>query len=605
MPRPISTPAARKSACVDFETYYDDEFSVVSLGIRKYMEHPMFDPYLVAIHGDGIEYVGEPDEFDWSLLNGYDILAHNAAFDEAIWQFHGKRRWAPKSQLGPWYCTADLSAFHGLGRSLKSAVKNCFGEELSKDVRNRMKGVRWSTLPEAEREEWKRYAGSDALWSYRLWQKLGAEWPESERALSDITRRMGWRGITLDMPLLDENQLILKNRADALLAQIPFVNENTTPAARKAFNDACTAAGVPPPTTRSQKSEEWTTWLETYGEKVPWAPAVAEYQRVNRMLKLYETLLLRVLSSGRFSFGKKYYGAHTGRWSGDAGFNMENLNRDALHGTDIRNVFMPADGHVMISSDLSQIEPRVLAWRAGETDFLDACRNGISPYVAHGLKTGRVSDPVAFEKAREEKGSPEKAAYSGLKAEVLLLGYGGGAATFMRSAAVYGIQPTLEEAEGIVAAFRAGRPLVVKLWRELERQWYTQRTLVGTGREIRLPLPSGRVLRYFHPRVTEREATAKTSLDDRVWGKLYGGKLTENWVQAVARDVLADMLLRIARYEWIVPLLTVHDEIVVEVPEYRAQEALEIIRKEMSTPPAWALDLPVACSAKIIPCYEK
>lgn len=602
--RPKVTPSALKVACVDFETYYNKDFGVHTLGIRKYMEHPLFDPYLVAIHGDGIEFTGEPKDFAWEKLDGYQIIAHNASFDEAIFQFWGKPRWCPtwRTQL-PWQCTADLSAFLGLGRSLKDAAKHGLGVEVSKTVRKDMMGKRWAELDAGTRASWIAYAGEDARLSYLLWKEYADKWPATERELSMLTRRMGWRGLMLDADLLRENTLILRAHAGELLTRIPFVDENTTPAARKKFDEACVAAGVPPPTTRAQKSEEWEKWLETYGEKVPWAPAVADYQRVNRMLKLYETLDKRKLTNGRFSYGKKYAGAHTLRWSGGDGFNMENLNRDELHGTDIRNVFIAGPGKRLIGSDLSQIEPRVLAWRAGETDFLDLCRKGISPYVAHGLMTGRVEDAGAFEKARKVKGSDDAHAYSGLKAEVLLLGYGGGAETFLRSAKLYGIDTDLLNAKRIVHAFREGRPKVVGLWRELERDW---RMAYSCGHNpILLPLPSGRHLRYFNPRITDREAHARTSLDARLPSKIYGGLLTENFVQAAARDVLADMLLRLSRYDWLTPLMTVHDEILFEVDEHRAEEGLTAVKKEMSTPPAWAPDLPVDCDSALIECYTK
>ena len=220
MPRP--RPSAIKVACVDFETYYDKECSVATLGIRKYMEHPLFDPYLVAIHGDGIEYTGEPAAFDWRKLDGYQIIAHNASFDEAIFQFYGKPRWCPtwRTQL-PWQCTADLSAFLGLGRSLKDAAKHGLGVEVSKTVRKDMMGKRWAELDADTRASWIAYAGEDARLSYQLWKQYSEKWPASERAMALLERSAGWRGVTVDKDLVQENILVLRARVSEILGLIP------------------------------------------------------------------------------------------------------------------------------------------------------------------------------------------------------------------------------------------------------------------------------------------------------------------------------------------------------------------------------------------------
>ena len=254
-----------------------------------------------------------------------------------------------------------------------------------------------------------------------------------------------------------------------------------------------------------------------------------------------------------------------------------------------------------------------LAWLSGDQEFLDLCRQ-FSPYVAHGIQTGRIKDPVAFEKARKVKGSPEARMYSGLKAEVLLLGYGGGAVTYQRNARVYGIDATEAEAAATVKAYRNGKPKVTALWKRLENEF---RSRIGSDAYF-YPLPSGRNLVYWEPRqrqvIVKGEPRIEMSADTVKGGrknrpgdatkKIYGGFLCENLVQAVARDVLTDALLRV-KDAGFRPLLTVHDEIVIEVPAASSEEASKEIRRIMTINPDWMPDVPLDVGMEVATEYRK
>ena len=105
---------------VDFETYYDSECSITTLGPKGYFSHPDFDAYMVTVVGDdGYEFVGSPKDFNWSMLDGHLVLSHNASFDESLYLHGVQNNWWAGCTPAAWHCTADMTAFLGLPRSLK------------------------------------------------------------------------------------------------------------------------------------------------------------------------------------------------------------------------------------------------------------------------------------------------------------------------------------------------------------------------------------------------------------------------------------------------------------------------------------------------------
>ena len=139
-------------AAIDFETYYDEECTIVKLGIYHYLRHPKSDIYLVSIATDtGVKYVGHPKDFDWGTISGPEWvwLSHNAQFDFPVFtriQELGVGNTHKVTELAHWHDTADLTAFLGLPRSLKDASKYLLGQEISKDTRDKMKGKRWKDM---------------------------------------------------------------------------------------------------------------------------------------------------------------------------------------------------------------------------------------------------------------------------------------------------------------------------------------------------------------------------------------------------------------------------------------------------------------------------
>lgn len=290
----------------------------------------------------------------------------------------------------------------------------------------------------------------------------------------------------------------------------------------------------------------------------------------------------------------------------------------------------------MISCDLSQIEPRVLAWCAGDQTMLDFMASGLSPYEAHARATMGWAGPIELKKGNKEM-------YALAKVRVLGLGYGCGWRKFIKVAAsMAGLDITKNDPEWvqdclkdgtpvynkdgsekmvsgygflskqIVKDFREQNPLTTALWRKLDDDFKS-----SIGSDYELQLPSGRLMVYRDVReewkMVENEDTGKLERRRAVTAegfrlgmpcrlKLYGGLLTENLVQATARDVFAEHLLELEDTAGVTILFTCHDEAVLEVDE---NISASDIQKIMSKTPSWLKGCPIAAEAKEIPYYCK
>jgi len=291
----------------------------------------------------------------------------------------------------------------------------------------------------------------------------------------------------------------------------------------------------------------------------------------------------------------KYWGAHTGRWSGDAGINMQNLPRGEMYGVNLRHLLTPRRGFKFVIVDLSQIEPRVLAWLSDDVAMLEALRKGMPLYEAHARAT------MGWTGGKLKDENPDL--YRLAKARVLGLGYGCGAGKFQfvaRAMAGLELEPT--ECERIVSDWRRTNKDITSFWRALDAQIAAAADRRGN---FEYALPSGRVMRWWSPRRDpETRSVIAASAKNTTRVSTWGGKLTENIVQAVARDVFADGLQRLEakgyRIVW-----HVHDEVIIEVPEQHAEAVLTDTINILSTPPKWATHLPLAAEGSVETTYTK
>jgi len=256
----------------------------------------------------------------------------------------------------------------------------------------------------------------------------------------------------------------------------------------------------------------------------------------------------------------------------------------------------------LIVADLSQIEVRTLCWLSKDTKALELIRNSDDIYHAFGVLLG-MHDPANGQLKQFDSKLRHK-----VKSMVLGCGYGIGAARFAEFSGM-----TLPEAEAAVALYRERMVSVVRYWKSFNEDLSMCTAL---NQPLELSLPSGRTLRYGMLR-RMREAPKKTG--DMIRFKylckmvrngaprdlsLWGGILAENLSQGLARDIFADMMLRVDEAGYPI-ILHVHDELVCEVPEEQAEQALSDITNIMSTPPEWITDIPLSAEAHILDAYTK
>ena len=362
--------------------------------------------------------------------------------------------------------------------------------------------------------------------------------------------------------------------------------------------------------------------------------SVAKYEAITRMAG----------RDGRIRGTLLYHGASTARWSG-RGLQPQNLPRGSFadveccleawrHGPDfvaalwddpmdaaatcIRSMLVSAAGKDLLVADFSSIEARVTGWLAGEASIVEAFRAGKDLY--------KVAAQPIYNKHYEDITKAERQIG---KVVVLACGYQGFVGAFQSMAKVYGVQVEDDQAREIVLAWRDANPKVVELWRGLEEAafnavrnpgsvWsygveYIKVAFKVEGRFLLMRLPSGRKLYYYKPEIVEK-ALPQSDEDkqagrpprrkkvvsylgtDSTTGKFirqhtYGGKLTENAVQAIARDLMVNAMFHLEAAGYPV-VLTVHDEVVCEVPDNAGSVAeMEAL---MCRLPAWAAGLPMA-----------
>lgn len=654
----------------DTETYYDKGYDIRSCGSWGYTHHERFDPYLISVCDDSEAWAGSPADFNWDAIEGATLLSHNKYFDAQVHDGMTRRGWAPplfSLNLKAWHCTANMSAYLCNRRSLVDAAKFLLGVNLDKSTRDYAKG---KTAEDMKREgrwdEMLRYGRSDAFHCRELFMRHGHRWPEHERRLSELTIRQGTRGIKINRELLDSYIIAAHGMLKKAESVLPWVADGSPPTSPKAIVEHCRRCNIPGPPVKSRDGEDaFLEWEKIHSPKHPWIANVSNWRSINKFLESLNTIKERLMPGDLFSFSTKYWGAHTGRWSGDAGFNMQNMRKVPLYRDengfmisdeerlkeiadpaaplpsyvtfvlDIRALFTARPGKKMIACDLSQIEPRVLAWFAGDDEMLRLLASGQSPYEAHARTTMKW---LAGELKKENP-----AIYALAKARVLGLGYQCAWEKFIAVAAMMaGLDITKDDPEWVQAASNDGTPLYnkdgtpklvsgwgmnskrivaeyreqnpknVALWHRLDTDYKS-----SAGGNYEMELPSGRCMTYRdvrqawvmkqNPETKKLErrlaVTAEMVKNGLVTRQaLYGGLLTENLVQATARDVFAEHVLDLDDTPGVEVLFTCHDEAVLECDENITKKDVE---KIMSRTPEWLPGCPISAEGQEIPHYKK
>jgi hypothetical protein len=375
-----------KTYAVDFETSYTKDRSIGTHGTLGYLAHPDTDIFMVAVVGEGIQYVGPPKDAPWDLVRGNRVVAHNYSFEWAVLR-ECERRGIIKEPLNETgFCTANLSAYLQAPRNLLGASQELLGIQLDKTTRDKFKNKNFHTLPDAIKEEITGYALMDAKACYTIWEKFRHLWPEHEQLLSDHTTLMGHRGIPANEEAIENGIRTYKEILWGLEKLIPWAGTNPVMSLPQ-LRDACRKAGIPAPESTAKDDEDFQVWADTYADKVPFVAAVSQYRSINRSLGVLEAMQVRTLDS-RVRYGLKYCGAvPTFRWSGDTGLNVQNQSREPVGGIDLRTMFEAPAGKSFISADMSQIEPRVALWVTKNEAQLELVRKGMCVYEVHARQT--------------------------------------------------------------------------------------------------------------------------------------------------------------------------------------------------------------------------
>lgn len=568
---------------LDLETFYSKDCSIAPLGLDQYVRHPDFDCYLMSVVADDDSYVycGPLDGFPWDKLEGATLVSHNASFDHGVMRYLQATGKVPAFTPAAWHCTADMAAYLGSPRSLAEASSFLLKTPLSKTTRDSMINKRWADMSSEFQEEVWLYALNDSKVCLQLWTRFSDQWPEHERQISIMTRESGWHGLTIDVDGLIEDIAALRTLQSKIADRIPWVPGRAL-LSYPAFCEAVRDMGLIPPSSLDKKDTETAEWAAAHPE-VTFIQDMQDYRSATVLVAKLETMLSRCRKEdGRMGYGMKYFGASTGRDSGDAGVNIQNLPRGEIAGVNLRKRITAAPGHVFVACDLGAIEPRALTYLARDTKTLDAARGVRDWYEAQARAWGLYHDPRPL-----KEGSPEIRHM--IKGMSIGLGYGMSATKF---ASMSGIP--LQEAEGMVALFRRKNAPICGLWKRLERGLASSH-----GGVFEVDLPSGRSLVYREVQRVTGNMTAVLPRNGK-WMrlKLWHGLLVENCTQAFARDIFMDRVLAVRNAGFSV-VMRVHDEVVVEVPIGESEAAAVKIKEIMTTSPAWCESLPLSADAKI------
>ena len=317
---------------VDFETFYSKkDYSLKDLGVAAYLRDPRFDAYLISVCDGEDTWAGHPSEFHWPALEGATLLSHNAGFDSRVYTRLVELGRAPKVNFKEWHCTANLSVYLSMRRDLARASEFLLGTQVDKSYREDADGKTMADMVAAGVFEKVKAAGrTDAQTCWQLWAKFGHLWPDAERRVSDLTIRHCTRGCALDLEEL-KRQLTAAQRAliqaDAVL---PWVAAGRAPTSPKAIAEECRKHGIPCPPVKSRDGEEaFDEWAATYAPRFDWVKAYTDYRVINKYITQLETLQART-HDGIFYYDLLYFGAHTGRWAGAGGFNMQAIRKSPL-----------------------------------------------------------------------------------------------------------------------------------------------------------------------------------------------------------------------------------------------------------------------------------
>jgi DNA polymerase len=634
-----------KIITVDFETRWaKKDYTLSKMTTEEYIRDARFKAFGLCVHEygtdeptvwiRGVDIPAFVSRIDWGRTA---VLAHNAQFDVSILE------WVYDTH--PTFIFDTLS----MGRALRGVEVGNSLAKLAYDFGLPAKGTAVHStdgldeIPPEIEQELADYCAHDVYLCEEIFTRFIDGYPQSELRLIDMTLKMYTRPVlVLDPNMLTDAILEEKEKRDELLQRLGV--EETSLASNPKFAALLEALGVAVPTKVSKTTGKQTLALAKNdamfqallnGEREDVALLCEARLRVKSTTERTRAQrFLDISQRGALPVPLSYYGAATGRWTAAKGsaINMQNLKR----GSFLRKAVMAPEGSRLVVGDLSQIEPRVLAWLSDYTEMLDIFRAGGDPYAAFGAQMFNI--PGLSKESHPDLRQSAKSALLGC-------GYGLGWASFasqlltgflgappvrydMAFAKKLGVTKEAVEkfiewddnvlkmreiphtctekellihcmaAKKIIDIYRSTATPVVDLWNMFGQlietslyggKEYTYKCL--TFRKGEIVLPSGMSLLYPDLKRTKDDKGRAQWTYGQDSTKLYAGKITNNVTQGVARCVMTDGMLRVAkRY----PVKgTVHDELIAVVPDAEVEDAKTWVLAQMTMEPRYMPGIPL------------
>lgn len=598
---------------IDFETYYDKDYSLKKLTTEAYIRDPRFEVIGVAVkvNNNKTEWASGTDTQIRQFLQTFNLheaclCAHNTMFDGAIISWH--------YNINPRFFTDTLCLSRSVdgvevGGSLRALAERYDIGVKGTEVLNALGKRRDSFTPE-ELSRYGDYCINDVNLTYDLFRVLGKNFPKKELKLIDLTLRMFIDPVLgLDTELLKKHLTEIREYKASLLDAAGVDKDDLM--SNPKFAKLLESLDVEPPTKISPTTGKKTFAFSksdkgfvSLGEHFdPEVQKLFEARLANKST-LEETRTQRfidIASRGKLPVPVRYYAAHTGRWGGDDKINLQNLPSRGASGNTLKRSILAPEGYSLIDADSSQIEARVLAWLAEQDDLTTSFTNGEDVYKKMAARIYEV----------EESSVSKEQRFVG-KTTILGAGYGMGAVRFKEQLKNFNTDIDLDEARRIIKVYRDTNDQIDKLWRAaqdiLMKIHNGDRGALGINglvcivdREY-LSLPSG--LRLHYDDLTSTTTNMGVEYDyktRRGRTRIYGGKVIENVCQALARCVIGEQMLEVAKRYKVV--LTVHDSIACCVPDDEVDEARNYIESCMRMVPKWASGLPLDCESGVGKSY--
>ena len=611
---------------IDFETYYDREYSLKKMTVPEYVYDRRFEAIGVAVAvgtAPSNFIVGHRNILEFFHTLAWDeavTIAHNALFDNFI--LYHKFGHIPRLMLDTLGMARALRG-HELERFSLHAVAEHLRVGQKGDFIAQMVGKHWGDLSSVEQREFTRYANNDIDLCRGIYKELIQELPMNERRLMDLVLRCAIQPkFECNVDLLKKRLLKIEAEKAELLARCGHTDPTELMSTPK-FKKALEACGVPVEhkvsltghtTPAFAKTDKFMQDLLEHPDVRVQALAAARLGHKSTIEETRTQKFIRVAEAmpNRFPVPLGYGGPHTHRLAGEWGMNMQNLpSRRTIKDSELRNSLMApwvssGNQHVVVA-DLGQIEARLVAWLSKCEPLLTQFREKKDPYAILATK-------IFGREINRKKDIPE--GFIG-KTGILGLGYGCGVTKFDNMVQQLARQMQIDLtainysqtlAGKAVTTYRNTYREIPATWRQLD--YFLGTTFVGNGKVIRfgptiihcgrVELPNGLYLNYENPRVSGGGVLYDYGRETGL--SLWGGKFLENIVQALARVIVMDAALRIytAGYRFV---LQAHDELVYVIPGHELAKAKKIIHTEMTRSPAWAPDLPLTADVGVGATY--